>query len=173
MGSFNWPMRISSMDGRAVPRHSRRPSIPAPPTPRCPQACCEQIGVTPIGKSRFLLADGRRMQMDYGEARATVDGESVTTLVVFGEEGAPPTIWVPTPWKAWRWLSIRWISDWCRRTWFCTRTTERRHLRDRVILPTPDFCPHEPRETWVVNFIECLVEVFGRGNPATRYRIGR
>ena len=26
--------------------------------------------------------------MDYGEARATVDGESVTTLVVFGEDGA-------------------------------------------------------------------------------------
>ena len=39
-----------------------------------------------------MLADGRRMQMDYGEARATVDGESVTTLVVFGEEGAPPLL---------------------------------------------------------------------------------
>jgi predicted aspartyl protease len=27
--------------------------------------------------------------MDYGEARAMVDGESVATLVVFGEDGAP------------------------------------------------------------------------------------
>ena len=28
--------------------------------------------------------------MDFGEARATIDGESGTTLVVFGEENAPP-----------------------------------------------------------------------------------
>ena len=30
--------------------------------------------------------------MDFGEARATIDGESVTTLVVFGEENAPPLL---------------------------------------------------------------------------------
>ena len=42
-----------------------------------------------MGKRRFLLADGRRIEMDYGEARATVDGENVTTLVVFGEDDAP------------------------------------------------------------------------------------
>ena len=27
--------------------------------------------------------------MDYGEARATIDGDSVTTIVVFGEDNAP------------------------------------------------------------------------------------
>ncbi len=42
-----------------------------------------------MGKRRSLLADGRRIEVDYGEARATVDGESVTTLVVFGEDDAP------------------------------------------------------------------------------------
>ena len=42
-----------------------------------------------MGKRRFLLADGRRIEMDYGEARATVDGESVATLVVFAEDDAP------------------------------------------------------------------------------------
>ena len=47
------------------------------------------LGIEPVGKRRFLLADGRRIEMDYGEARATVDGESVTTLVVFGEDNAP------------------------------------------------------------------------------------
>ena len=30
--------------------------------------------------------------MEYGEARATIDGESVTNLVVFGEENAPPLL---------------------------------------------------------------------------------
>ncbi len=31
----------------------------------------------------------RISSMDYGEARASVNGESVTTLVVFGEDEAP------------------------------------------------------------------------------------
>ena len=43
-----------------------------------------------MGKRRFLLADGRRIAMEYGEARASINGEQVTTLVVFGEDDAPP-----------------------------------------------------------------------------------
>ena len=35
------------------------------------------------------LADGRVVDADIGEARVTVNGESVTTLVVFGEDDAP------------------------------------------------------------------------------------
>ena len=42
-----------------------------------------------MGQRRFLLTDGRRVYMDYGEARASVNSESVTTLVVFGEDDAP------------------------------------------------------------------------------------
>ena len=47
------------------------------------------IGVTPEGTRRLSLADGRRLGMNYGEVRATVLGESVTSRVVFGEEDAP------------------------------------------------------------------------------------
>lgn len=54
-----------------------------------PTRLLRQLGVAPMGKRRFLLADGRRIEMDYGEARATVDGESVATLVVFAEDDAP------------------------------------------------------------------------------------
>ena len=43
----------------------------------------------PEGKRKLPLADGRRFHMNYGEAQATIDGDSVTTLVVFGEDGAP------------------------------------------------------------------------------------
>ena len=49
-----------------------------------------------MGKRRFLPADGRGIEMDYGEARATVDGESVTTLVVFGEDDAPALLGIYT-----------------------------------------------------------------------------
>ena len=88
MGTFNWPLRISSMDGQqsrdieaTVDTGAAYTTLPAP--------LLRELGVTPMGKRRFLLADGRRIEMDYGEARATVDGENVTTLVVFGEDNAP------------------------------------------------------------------------------------
>ncbi len=54
-----------------------------------PGRLLREIGVEPRGKRRFLLADGRRIEMDFGEAKASVNGEDVTTLVVFGEDDAP------------------------------------------------------------------------------------
>ena len=84
-------MRISSLDGQQSRDIEVTVDTGAAYT-TLPASLLRGIGVTPAGTRRFLLADGRRMQMDYGEARATVDGESVTTLVVFGEEGAPPLL---------------------------------------------------------------------------------
>ena len=88
MGTFNWPLRITSMDGQqsreieaTVDTGAAYTTLPAP--------LLRELGVTPMGKRRFLLADGRRIELDYGEARASVDGENVTTLVVFGDDNAP------------------------------------------------------------------------------------
>ena len=91
MGTFNWPMRISNLDGQQSRDVEATVDTGAAYT-TLPASLLREIGVAPTGKRRFLLADGRRMQMDYGEARATVNGESATTLVVFGEEGAPPLL---------------------------------------------------------------------------------
>lgn len=91
MGTFNWPMRLSSMDDQQSRDIEATVDTGAAYT-TLPASLLREIGVTPMGKRRFLLADGRRMHMDYGEARATINGESVTTLVVFGEEGAPPLL---------------------------------------------------------------------------------
>ena len=88
MGTFTWPLRISSMDGQqsleieaTVDTGAAYTTLPAP--------LLRELGVTPMGKRRFLLADGRRIEMDYGEARAAINEENVTTLVVFGEDNAP------------------------------------------------------------------------------------
>ena len=54
-----------------------------------PGRLLREMGVKPIGKRRFLLADGRRIEMEYGRAWVTVEGESEVTLVVFGEDNAP------------------------------------------------------------------------------------
>ena len=88
MRTFNWPLRISSMDGRQSREIEATVDTGAAYT-TLPASLLREIGVEPRGKRRFLLADGRRIEMDYGEARASVNGEYVTTLVVFGEDEAP------------------------------------------------------------------------------------
>lgn len=88
MGTFRWPLRISSLDGQRTRDIEATVDTGAAYT-TLPGVLLRGLGIEPAGKRRFLLADGRRVEMDYGEARATVDGESVTTLVVFGEDNAP------------------------------------------------------------------------------------
>ena len=88
MGTFRWPLRISSLDGQQAQDIEATVDTGAAYT-TLPGGLLRGLGIEPVGKRRFLLADGRRIEMDYGEARATVDGESVTTLVVFGEDNAP------------------------------------------------------------------------------------
>ena len=88
MATFSWPIQISAVDGKGsrdikaiVDTGAAYTTLPAP--------LLRDIGIEPSGQRRFLLADRRRIQMDYGEARATIDGDSVTTLVVFAEDDAP------------------------------------------------------------------------------------
>ena len=88
MGTFNWPLRISSMDGQQARDLEATVDTGAAYT-TVPARLLRELGVEPMGKRRFLVADGRRVEMSYGEARATVDGESVTTLVIFAEDDAP------------------------------------------------------------------------------------
>lgn len=88
MGTFNWPLRISSMDGERLREIEATVDTGAAYT-TLPARLLNEIGVEPKGKRMFLLADGRRIEMDYGEARASVNGEDVTTLVVFGDDKAP------------------------------------------------------------------------------------
>lgn len=54
-----------------------------------PTRLLRESGVDPMGKRRFLLADGRRIKRDYGQTWAAIDGESVVTLVVSGGDDAP------------------------------------------------------------------------------------
>ena len=91
MGTFTWPIQISTVDGLHAKHIDAIVDTCAAYT-TLPTPLLRDIGVEPVGQRRFLLADGRRIFMEYGEARATIDGESVTTLVVFGEENAPPLL---------------------------------------------------------------------------------
>ena len=88
MGTFSWPLRISSMDGQQTRDIEATVDTGAAYT-TLPASLLSELGVAPRGKRGFLLADGRRVEMDYGQAWATIDGESVVTIVVFGEDDAP------------------------------------------------------------------------------------
>ena len=88
MGTFTWPLRISSMDGQQSLEIEATVDTGAAYT-TLPASQLRDLGLQPRGKRRFLLADGRRVDMDYGQAWATVDSESVVTIVVFGEDDAP------------------------------------------------------------------------------------
>ena len=91
MGTFKWPLRISGMDGQRTREIEATVDTGATFT-TLPAKLLHEIGIELIGQRRFLLADGRRLLMDYGEARASINGDSVTTLVVFGEDDAPPLL---------------------------------------------------------------------------------
>ena len=91
MGTFNRPMRLESMDSKQslqldalVDTGSFFTIVPA--------SLLRKLGTVPTEKVGLELADGRRVAWDIGEARATVDGRTVTTLVVFGEDGVEPVL---------------------------------------------------------------------------------
>jgi clan AA aspartic protease len=88
VGTFNRPLRISAMDGRESAEIEATVDTGAAYT-TVPARLLRDLGVEPLGTRRFLLADGRRVDMDYGRAWVTVDGETEVTLVVFGEDEAP------------------------------------------------------------------------------------
>ena len=88
MGTFKWPLRISSMDGQQVRDIEATVDTRAVYT-MLPTGLLRALGIEPRGRRRVLLADGRRVELDYGQACATIDGDSVITLVVFGEDDAP------------------------------------------------------------------------------------
>ena len=88
MGTFKWPVRITCADGdrsevieATVDTGAFYSMVPA--------RLLHDLGVERSASRRMRLADGRVVDADIGEARVTVDGESVTTLVVFGEGDAP------------------------------------------------------------------------------------
>ena len=91
MGTFTWPLRISGMDGQQTLEIEATVDTGAAYT-TLPARLLRELGIAPMGKRTFLVADGRRVSMEYGQAWATIDGESVVTIVIFGEDGAPPLI---------------------------------------------------------------------------------
>ena len=57
-----------------------------------PASLLRELGVTPHDHLTFALADGRRIQRDVGQTWIRIEGRTVITLVVFGDEGMQPLL---------------------------------------------------------------------------------
>ena len=88
MGTFKWPLRIASMDGQQGRDIEATVDTGASFT-TLPSSLLRELGIEATGKRGFLVADGRRVEMEYGQAWATIDGESVVTIVVFRDGRNP------------------------------------------------------------------------------------
>ena len=91
MGTFSCKVRLADLD------ESRSVEIDALVDTGAvytfaPAQVLEDLGVAATRRDLFELADGRIAEYDVGEARATIDGETVTTLVVFADDHAAPLL---------------------------------------------------------------------------------
>ena len=72
MGTVNCPLRISSMDGQQSVDIEATVDTGAAYT-TLPGRVLRELGIEPFTKRRFVLADGRRMDMEIGRAWAAVE----------------------------------------------------------------------------------------------------
>jgi len=57
-----------------------------------PASLLERLDVEIRGRRKFLLADGREIERSIGQTWLRIDGQTLTTIVVFAEEGARPLL---------------------------------------------------------------------------------
>ena len=88
MGTFEWPLRIAGSSSERSAEIEATVDTGAFYT-MVPARLLREIGVERSARRPMRLADGRVVDADIGEARVTVNGESVTTQVAFGEDDAP------------------------------------------------------------------------------------
>ena len=61
-----------------------------------PARVLQRLGIARKETARFRLADGSAIERDIGETQVRVDGRTIATVVVFGEDEAPALLGVYT-----------------------------------------------------------------------------
>ena len=57
-----------------------------------PRSTLAGLGISPAWRRTFAFSDGRERGFDMARAAVRLDGASVTTIVIFGEEGVAPRL---------------------------------------------------------------------------------
>jgi len=95
MGSFRYRVEIASPQGQTFEALDALVDTGATYT-WVPRPLLEKLGITPAFKRDFLLADGRTIQRDVAQVIARIDGQSLYTLCIFGDEGSEPLLGMVT-----------------------------------------------------------------------------
>ena len=95
MGTFSVPIQVGDLEGRQSVQIEALVDTGASDTV-LPQAVLQGLGITPVDRFTYSLADQTIVQYDVGEARLRLDGRERTTQVVFGPEGVMPLLGATT-----------------------------------------------------------------------------
>ena len=91
MGVFRVPVEIGDPEGERFERVDAMVDTGATYT-LVPASTLHRLGVEPEERGPFELADGSLRDLEIGQTRVRVDGQEVTTVVVFGDEGMTPLL---------------------------------------------------------------------------------
>ena len=91
MGTFQVTIEVGDPEGRRYETIDALVDSGATYT-TMPASLLSRLGVSPHSKRTFVLADGTRIERDFGRRWVRLDGEYDISAVVFGDEGAMPLL---------------------------------------------------------------------------------
>jgi clan AA aspartic protease len=95
VGHFRYRIEIGSPQGTIFERLDALVDTGATYT-WIPRPVLEKLGIVPAFQREFLLAGGRRIQRDVAQVVARIDGQSLYTLCIFGDERSEPLLGMVT-----------------------------------------------------------------------------
>ena len=91
MGTFQVAIEVGDPDGQRYETVEALVDSGATYT-TMPASLLSRLGVSPHSKRTFVLADGTRIERDFGRTWVSLHGEHAISPVVFGDEGAMPLL---------------------------------------------------------------------------------
>ena len=85
MGTFSVKIEVGPLDGARYAEVEALVGTGAPAT-MLPASILRGLGIAPAMSQTFEYADGRRVELDMGEASVKAEGRETPTWVVFGED---------------------------------------------------------------------------------------
>ena len=95
MGTFYWPLEVSSPDGTRWETVDALVDTGASHTV-LPASILRRLGVVPFRTVMHRIADGSKIPREIGETKLLVNGLEATRIVAFGNENIPPLLGADT-----------------------------------------------------------------------------
>ena len=91
MGVFNCQVSVCSLD-RGQPREIDATVDTAATYTMLPTPLLRELGISPARKGVFEMGDGRRVEMDVGNAWVAINGTEAPSPVIFGGDDTAPLL---------------------------------------------------------------------------------